>query len=300
MSQAFSFSQQVPEPSQAPPDARPSETNNLANMDPSARSRLITDLSRFMLFKALSGEPIDRSKLAKESFPKNLQNARVVNAAVKAASTRMQDVFGLSVKRAPESILTNKQMPSKYKERLFVVNEIQDDESGSHSKALHGIHLSSSIEKGLLMLVLAFIYCKGEVKDHMRWLNASALFRLLHSVDENIAAEPAAEGKNKRESISSPLAVNGDAPGVALTPDVDALLEKFVHIDYLVKHKFEGVGDGTPEDNTFLYAIGPRALLVVGLKQIICFCAQVLDQEPDQTMLQELSQANEAEDENNA
>jgi len=193
MSQAFSFQ---PTRYQSLHRLRrmlaPPETSNLANMAAAARSRLITDCSRFMLFKALSVQPIDRSKLAKECFTENLQNARVVNAtAVKAVSTRMQDVFGLSVKRAPHSILTNTQMPSKYNERLFVVNDIQD----------------FMIERGLVMLVLAFIYCKGEVKDHMRWLSTSVLFRLLHSVVENTAAEPVVEGKNKREcigSISSP------------------------------------------------------------------------------------------------
>ena len=95
----------------------------------------------------------------------------------------------------------------------------------------------------------------------------------------------------------SPSAMNmeengGGSGGVGLTPDVDIALEKFVHLDYLVKKKFDRAGDGIGDD-TFSYAIGPRALLVVGERQIICFCAQVLDQEPDPTMLQELNDGND-------
>jgi len=300
---AMCFSQCLPEQSQAPPSARQSEQTNLQSMDASARSRLVTDLSRYILFKSLSNEPIDRTKLVKEAFPKNLQDTRVTNAALQAANERMNSIFGLDIRKAPEVVINNKKMPTKFKERLFVVNKIKDDELGLHSKALHGSHIDSMVEKGLLMLVLAFIYCKGEIKDHMRWLDAGVLYRLLHSVDENIPAFPAAEIKHKKEGaiggIMSPSVMNMEengngSGGVALTPDVDVALEKFVHLDYLVKKKFDRAGDGIGDD-TFSYAIGPRALLVVGMKQIVCFCAQVLDQEPDPTMLQELNQGNEEE-----
>ena len=36
------------------------------------------------------------------------------------------------------------------------------------------------------------------------------------------------------------------------------------------------------------YAMGPRAVLEVGQRQIIYFCANVLDEEPDPTMLAEV------------
>ena len=280
-----------PEPSQAPSEARQSERAKLANMEASARSRIVTDLSRYILFKSLSGEPIDKTKL-KEAFPDNLKDSRVTNAAVEEVNVRLQNIFGMSIQRCPEAISGNKLMPSKYKERYFVVNKISDDENGSHSKALHGVHIDSRVEKGLLMLILAFIYCKGEMREKTRWLDASVLYRLLNSVDENIPAEPADHRRQKKESIggitnaSSCVGGPGAATGVGLTPDVDIALEKFVHADYLVKKKADN-GDGA-SDQSFQYAIGPRSLLVVGLKQIICFCAQVLDQEPDPTMLQEV------------
>jgi hypothetical protein len=277
-------------------------------MNPDARQQLITSLSRYMLFKGLSGDPIDRSKLAKEAFPPNLKDAKVINAAVKEATERLRNVFGLDVRRAPPSILENKHYPSKYKDRLYVVNIIADDEQGTHSKALHGCHVDSCIEKGLLMLVLAFIYCKGETKEHVRWLDAKVLYRLLHSLDENVPAEPSS--RKQRGSSSTISAAVGAATGmgnsnngaiwnmndetsggVDMTPNVDLALEKFVHMDYLIKKKFDNaVGDALDDEDACSYAIGPRALLVVGLKQIVCFCAQVLDQEPDPIMLQELSQ----------
>ncbi len=161
------------------------------------------------------------------------------------------------------------------------------------------------------MLVLAFIYCKGEVKDGLRWLDAAVLYQLLHSVDENIPATPAADSTSdsrgignatrKRQSlggITSPGAgAGGEASGVELTPNVDLALERFVHMDYLVKKKFEQQGNGgVMGDESPSYAIGPRALIVVGLRQIVHFCADVLEQQPDPTMLQELEQMEEREE----
>ena len=293
-----------PEPSQAPPISKPAERTRLAGMDDRARSLIVTDLSRYLLFKSLSNEPIDRTKLAKEAFPDNLQDSRVTNATLEMATQRLQSVFGFDVRQVEDHVKKNKNMPNKYKDRLYVVNQIKDDDYGSHSKKLHGYHVDSCVEKGLLMLVLAFIYCKGEVKDSMRWLDANVLYRLLHSVDENIPATPTLEQKNRnalRESIggiTSPAAAaaasSGELSGVGLTPNVDVALDKFVHSDYIVKKKFEqNNGDAAVED-TFHYAIGPRALLVVGLKQIVHFCADILEQQPDPTMLQELKREENA------
>lgn len=295
----FQFSQVVPDQSEGLPSVRPFEHNNLTSLDPDTRSRIITDLSRLLLFKALSGEPIDRTKLAKEAWGDRFPNNKVMSAALDKSVERMRNVLGMDLKRVAEGQLKN--LPAKYKERMYVVNNIKDDESGSHSKALHGVHLDSAIEKGLLMLILAFIYCKGEVQDHVRWIPAGVLFRLLHTVDENIPAEPAAM-KNKRDSIgdlTSPGANTRNKSGLGLTPDVDTLMDKFVHLDYLVKKKADKNAANAAanlEENSFLYAMGPRALLEIGRKQIIYFCAEVLDEQPDPTMLQELEEEDGAQD----
>lgn len=298
----FQFSQVIPDQSDGPPSARAYEQNNLSNLDAATRSRMITDLSRLILFKALSGEPIDRTKLAKEAWGDRFATTKSLNAALDKSVERMKNVFGMDVKRVTESQL--KYLPNKFKDRFYVVNCVKDDEYGSHSKALHGIHLDSAVEKGLLMLILSFVYCKGEVHDHIRWIPAGVLFRLLHTVDENIPAEPAVV-KNKRESIgdlASPSANSRNKSGIELTPDVDILLEKFVYMDYLMKKKADKNTGGnaaaeTSDENAILYAMGPRALLEIGRKQIIYFCAEVLDEQPDPTMLQELEDEGAHEDE---
>ena len=286
----FQFSQVIPDKSDDIPTVRAYEQNNLNNLDPTTRSRIVTDLSRLLLFKALSGEPIDRTKLAKEAWGERFPHSKLLNAALDKSVDRMRNVLGMDVKRVSERQLKN--LPNKFKERMFVVNAVDDDELGSHSKALHSIHLDSAVEKGLLMLILAFIYCKGEVESHVRWLNAGVLFRLLHTVDENIAAEPTVV-KNKRESIGDLASPSANSrSGVGLTPDVDSLLDKFVHMDYLMKKKADkttNANGGTLEENAVLYAMGPRALLEIGRRQIIFFCAEVLDEQPDPTMLQELA-----------
>lgn len=295
------FSQYLPEQSQAPLDARPTEAKRLQEIDAISRQNLVTSVSRHMLFKALSGEPIDRSKLNKEAFPSNLTSERVVNAVVKEATLRMENVLGLTVQRPHDFVLKNKQMPAKFKDRLYIVNKIKDDDMGNHSKSIHSIHIDSQVQNGLLMLILSFIYCKGEVKDHMRWLEAGVLYRLLHSIDENIPAVPQT-GKHSHGgnittmSILSPDAMDASAGSASLSPDVDIALEKFVHMDYLVKKKFERGGD-VLQDDVFSYAIGPKAYLEVGRKQIIHFCAQVLDQAPDPTMLHEIEEEEEQEQE---
>lgn len=289
------FSQVIPDPSGGLPTARPFEINNLTSYDAPTQSRLVTDLSRLLLFKALSGEPIDRTKLAKEAWGERFTNCKgaVTNAALDKSVERMKLVLGVDVKRVPEDQVKN--LPNKFKERMYIVNNIKDDENGSHSKALHSVHLDSAIEKGLLMLILAFIYCKGEVEDHIRWITAGDLYRLLHSVDGNIPAEPSVL-KNKRDSIgdlASPSANKRFHGGVGLTPDIDTLIEKFVHMDYILKKKANKgtAGTNSADESAFLYAMGPRTLLEIGRKQIIYFCAEILDEQPDPIMLQELEES---------
>ena len=102
--------------------------------------KLITLLSRHILFQAFTGEPLDRLKLTKEAWlgqnkqtlPKNISNV-VLSEACK----RIKDVWGVEVRKIPKFMECMKSLPSKYKERLFVVNDVKDDDRGSHSKLLH-------------------------------------------------------------------------------------------------------------------------------------------------------------------
>lgn len=54
------FSQHLPEMSQALPEAKDREKQNLDSLDPHVREKLLTTLSRLLLFKALAGETIDK------------------------------------------------------------------------------------------------------------------------------------------------------------------------------------------------------------------------------------------------
>ena len=54
------FSQQMPEMSQALPEVKDREKQNLDSLDPHVREKLLTTLSRLLLFKALTGETIDK------------------------------------------------------------------------------------------------------------------------------------------------------------------------------------------------------------------------------------------------
>ena len=286
-SSSFTFSQQLPETSQKMPDVKPRERNILEELDSATQDRMITDLSRTLLFKALNGDPIDRSKLAREAWGENFSSDRgAFNAALKEAADRMQTVWGFRVRKIPKYMDEMKNLPRKYRDRLYVINQMKESEEGNHSKALHGYHVDCKIEKGLLMLILAFIYCRGDMKDGMRWIGAGVLYKLLHSVDENISADPPTSTANKNRRARESNDGGSFAEG---TPNVDTLIEKFVYMDYLMKTKADKtVSVADQDENDIIYAMGPRAAMEIGQRQIIYFCAEVLDEEPDPTMLAEL------------
>ena len=51
------------------------------------------------------------------------------------------------------------------------------------------------------------------------------------------------------------------------------------------------------DENSFLYALGPRAAVEIGRRQIIFFCAEILDEEANDEMLQEVDRDAEEEEE---
>ena len=99
---------------------------------------MICLLSRHILFQAFAGEPLDRLKLTKEAWvgQKNLKN-NISNVVLSEACKRIKDVWGVDVRRIPQFMESIKSLPNKYKERLFVVNDVKDDDRGSHSRVLH-------------------------------------------------------------------------------------------------------------------------------------------------------------------
>jgi len=298
------FSQQVPdEPTEEPAvDVRDREENIFKQIAPVTQDKMVTLLARYILFQALSGGTLVKGKAVKEAWAGQdfALDGRVSNLVLKKACTRIKDVWGVEVRHVPEFMRNNKSLPNKYKDRLYIVNCVKDDERGSHSKKLHGVHMSQGIEKGLLMLVLAFVYCRGDMKNEIRWITDIVLYDLLYKVDNNFPAEPPTEaGRGKGSKKVETRRVDMDDMGVALTPNVDELLEKFVQMDYLMKKKTEKDGGQTQvvgDVDGFSYAIGPRAILEIGRKQIIYFCAEILDEQPCETMLAEINNDDETEE----
>jgi len=300
----FTFSQQPADRSQNVDIARDSENKKLDDLNPTTRNRIVTDLSRMLLFRGLGmKDPIDRTRVCAEACG---EVKGVSKSALHEADKRLKDVFGFAVKRISTGM--EKNLPSRFKNRLYFINEVADDVEGTHSLNLHSAHEESMTERGLLMVVLAFAFCKGtsQVRSGQmkgagkktRWITEHHLYSLLHRVDENIPSEPpSAEGRKKsrassngRQSLSGGAVAEG---GVSETPDIDALLEKFVSQDYLLRDKIDE-GDetaGKSEDGKVIaYAMGPRAAMEVGRRQVVYFCSNVLDEQPDPTMLAEIDE----------
>ncbi len=226
----------------------------------------------------------------------------------------------LAVRRVPAKM--EQDLPTRYKNRLYLINDVTDDEHRTHSLNIHSSHVESSVEKGVLMTILAVAFCKGSSQvrtgamkgagKKTRWITEHQLYSLLHRVDENIPSEPPSTDGKKRSRLTSgvgggrkslsPMDTTYEEGGVGQTPDIDVLLEKFVQLDYLLRDKIE-VPDGressqTGEDGKVTaYAMGPRAAMEVGRKQIIYFCSNILDEQPDPTMLAEVDEDEENDEE---
>mmetsp|Transcript_17074 Transcript_17074/g.28359 ORF Transcript_17074/g.28359 Transcript_17074/m.28359 type:complete len:356 (-) Transcript_17074:58-1125(-) len=271
-----------PEKSQAFPVAKANERSNLENLTEEQRQKFIVDAGRLVLFKALAGESIDRLKCAKIiGFPSNA--SRITSAVWEQVQINLENVFGVKLVKPPQFM----KLPKKYDDRFYCINAIPEDESGNHSKAIHSVHNDAAMEKGLLMVILAFCFCKGNPRPQqpttMRWITDIDLYRLLHGLDENLPMDPPSVTQRKPSAslMSSQITIVD-----GMTPKVDVLMEKFVNMDYLLKDKTQSA---TADEDITLYAMGPRAALEIGRRQVIYFCSEILEEQPDPSMLQEVA-----------
>jgi len=279
------FSQREREQSQSMPSVRESEQSELDNLSPATREKAIKTLARLILFKAFAGESIEKTKCfkdveeeLKDIFVGHSKRA-LVNAIFERAAKRVEDVFGFRLAAVPEQF--QNAFPKRFKDRYYVINEMDFDPDGSQAKALHSV--TACKERGVLMVILAFAFCKGTMRggtqriEGVRWIADDVLYRLLHSVDDRIMDEPPeASGRATQQTKRNPGTV-----------EIDNIIAKFVNMDYLLKEKIEEVAatqSALPEIRS-IYAMGPRALLEIGRKQLLYFTAEVLDQEPDPAML---------------
>ena len=267
------FSSQAPEMTQEILPVRDADLNNFNSLDETARAKAATDVTRLILFKALAGQAIDRTKVIKEA---GIQDKRISSAVFEEANTRLKNMFDFELRRMPVWMENIKGFPKSYKEKYYLINAVSEDRTGAFSKAVHAVHGESAVEKGFLMVVLAFTYCKGEPRnDGSRWIRENDLYYLLNKTDENIPSEPPTASGSKTASRRVSSQSGG---GVSVTPDVDALLHKFLERDYLVKQKVVP-DEGTQSQHgeaTIYYTMGPRAAMEIGRKQIVYFCAEIL------------------------
>ena len=252
---------QAPETTQDILPVRDSERSKFLQLGNDRREKAVVDVLRLVLFKALSGEPIDRLKIAKEA---HINEDKISGAVFEEVNTRLENLFALQLRRVPAFLERMKDFPAKCKDRYYIVN-LADDED--HLKLIHSVHKTSSIEKGLLMTILGFIFCKGNARnDDSRWLLDKDLYQLLHTMDENLPPEPPTPGSTR----ATQKVVDG-------APDVDAALDRFVKMDYLFRLKANdelmNLNDQA-DDTSFFYAMGTRAAVEIGRKQVLHFLSQ--------------------------
>lgn len=295
-SQAFSQVETI-ELTQTLPATRNTDHAKFSNLDQHTREKALTNLSRVLLFKALSGaQTIDRLKCIDEALDDPESSLHELcrglgNVLFQLATDRLKNVFGFDV-RPPPMFFQDMLSTNKWKDRYYVVNSIRD-EDGLHARSLHDN--DKSMEKGLLMVILAFCYCKGDPSTNSsrntgyvaRWITDQQLYRLLHCLDSNIPEEPPV----KKSSSSRTRRSHGNL-------DVDASIKKFVDLDYLLMEKVVTDNNNQLQELPLVrYSLGPRAALEIGRRQVIHFCAEILDEEPDPTMLAEIDDAADEEEE---
>jgi hypothetical protein len=127
------------------------------------------------------------------------------------------------------------------------------------------------------------IYNKGVIRSDTRnvlkWCSEEVLYKAMNDVDGTISSEPKRGGGSEIFGLNS---------------DVESLIARFVDQDYLIKDKVKVDDDSSGVH----YTLGPRSALEVGRKQLVYLTANILgEQEPDPTMLLELDEESDEEEE---
>jgi len=272
------FTQVLPEASQSflPPTA--TEVSAFQTLSPLVRTKLTNDLLRYFIFLGSQKKSFTRRQATEEVLGE-YKKMKVGNAVFGEAKKRLKELYGWSVSSVPEFMLPS--IPNKFKDHLYIINETVFDENGTHAQNLNTRWDSS--KNGLLICILCFVYNKGIIRSDtkrmniFKWLTEENLFKLLNQTDPDIPAEVKFAKDTEIEGVGS----------------VAGGIQEFVDCGYLILDKFK-----TDDDSSGVYyAWGPRAALEVGRKQIITFTANILDEQPDPTMLQELDEGGDDEEE---
>ncbi|GMH93600.1 hypothetical protein TrST_g2908 [Triparma strigata] len=272
------FTQTLPEASQSLLHSTSNEDAAFLTLSPPVRSKLINDMVRYFIFMAGQKKAFTK-RMAVESVLEDYRKQKIAGAIFESATKKLHDLYGWSVLSTPSFMLSS--LPPKYKDLNYIINHLPPDTTGDHASALNERYDSGV--NGFLIVVLCLIYNKGFVRsdtkrrNDFKWVKEESLYGWLNEIDGEIGEEV-----KKAKEV--------EVEGVGCVPNV---LEDFVASNYLITEKVK-------TDNDFsgvYYAWGPRAALEVGRKQIIYYTANVLDQQPDPTMLQELEEGEEEEEE---
>lgn len=294
---AMQFSQIEAEDSQAVPRTKGFEEQLFTQqLSEAVQEKAIKSLSRLILFKALAGECIERRKCLEEVNADDWAHGNkrsLTSVAFSRAVERVEETFGFKVAGIPPEIAGA--LPSRFKDRYYVINAMEDPD-GNQSKKLHSSF--GCKDKALLMTILSFAFCKGTMRQNVgeriegiRWISDQALYRLLNCVDERISDQPPDPSNSTGKSTAA------NQRRSEFTREIDATIDRLVHMDYILKEKGNPENiTSTPNNNEqrFSYAMGPRSLLEIGRKQLLYFTAEVLDEEPDPTMLAALNNESNA------
>jgi hypothetical protein len=276
------FSQIETEEYVAPKKCNDSEEYYFAELNEAVQEKAIKTLSRLILLKALAGECIVKSKCLEESGidweGHGNKKRAITNVAFSRAEERVEETFAFKVAAVPPDMI--EALPSKFKDRYYVFNVLEDAD-GTQSKKLH--FSVGCKERGVLMAILSFAFCKGTMRqapgeriEGIRWISDQALYHLLNHADERISDTP----PDPKSSSTT-----GNQRRTDFTREVDTMIDRFAQMDYLLKEKGNPDGPTPANEQGFSYAMGPRSVLEIGRKQLLYFTAEVLDEEPDPTML---------------
>jgi hypothetical protein len=143
------FTSQGPDATQDISNVKDFELRNLLSLPQDRQDKAVCDLFRVVLFRAHQMEPIDRAKCLKEA---GIAQYRVSSAVFQEVETRLQNLFGYSLRRVPKFMEKMKGLPANIKDRYYVINTIEDP-SGQHS--VRGNRLA--LRSGFFCLYLTFL-----------------------------------------------------------------------------------------------------------------------------------------------
>ncbi|CAM9908466.1 unnamed protein product [Phaeothamnion confervicola] len=249
------------------------EKDRASSLSETSLELLIGNMMRFLLMKGARREPITKVQMQKEVIGDDKKH-RVFNVVLDEANQRLKRTLGLELK----DTLPGK--PWSVKDTWYLVNA-RDIGAGANKESHSSAHFeeladnSEAPQRGLLMVVLALIFCQPDQK-----LTEDVLFRRLHDLDPNIPGPTIGGGKAKSKGrVTARGAAEVDGLG-----DVHALLSTFVKQHYLRVDKTE-----TPEGEPLnRYQLGSRTYVEVGRRQISTFIADTLQVRVDATALQQL------------